>query len=217
MCSDPGPPQRPTHDGIHSSSTPLFCQGNSDSREAKAVHGELTTSLCRRACALLSPTMFCVLRLQLAIVHDQHNDRVLLGRKKKGFGEVSPQVCVEAVPPPPLPPSQTPSAVRVQGYYNGFGGKVEPGETIAEAAHREVGVAACMSEVLAMRLSQSISLKARFFCNCSCMRRLASPRRSWTTEASSRLSLTTSLCPGRSTVSSRAAVPRHPAYVLLPA
>lgn len=52
--------------------------------------------------------------LQLAIV--QKNGRVLLGLKKKGFG---------------------------QGYYNGFGGKVEPGETIAEAAHREVRQDSC--------------------------------------------------------------------------
>lgn len=26
----------------------------------------------------------------------------------------------------------------VQGYFNGFGGKVEQGETVTEAAHREV-------------------------------------------------------------------------------
>ncbi|MEI8248953.1 MAG: 8-oxo-dGTP diphosphatase [Candidatus Taylorbacteria bacterium] len=37
--------------------------------------------------------------------------RILLGMKKRGFGE---------------------------GRWNGFGGKVEPGETIAHAAHREV-------------------------------------------------------------------------------
>ena len=47
--------------------------------------------------------------MQLAIVNK--NGRVLLGLKKKGFG---------------------------QGYYNGFGGKVEPGETIVQAAQREV-------------------------------------------------------------------------------
>lgn len=46
---------------------------------------------------------------QLAIV--EKNGRLLLGLKKTGFGS---------------------------GYYNGFGGKVEPGETIAQAAHREV-------------------------------------------------------------------------------
>jgi 8-oxo-dGTP pyrophosphatase MutT (NUDIX family) len=48
-------------------------------------------------------------QLQLAIV--EKNGRLLLGLKKTGFGS---------------------------GYYNGFGGKVEPGETIAQAAHREV-------------------------------------------------------------------------------
>ncbi|GAQ86439.1 putative NUDIX hydrolase domain [Klebsormidium nitens] len=47
--------------------------------------------------------------LTLLIVHKL--GRVLLGRKKRGFGE---------------------------GYYNGFGGKVEPGETIEEAAIREM-------------------------------------------------------------------------------
>ena len=40
---------------------------------------------------------------------------MLLGQKKRGFGE---------------------------GYYNGFGGKVEPGETVAQAAAREVRSAA---------------------------------------------------------------------------
>jgi 8-oxo-dGTP pyrophosphatase MutT (NUDIX family) len=40
----------------------------------------------------------------------QQGDRVLLGEKKRGFGE---------------------------GYYNGFGGKVEKAETILEAAKRE--------------------------------------------------------------------------------
>ena len=47
--------------------------------------------------------------LQLAIV--QQGGRLLLGLKKTGFGA---------------------------GYYNGFGGKVEPGESIEEAAYREV-------------------------------------------------------------------------------
>eukprot|EP00884_Botryococcus_braunii_P017684 jgi/Botrbrau1/459/Bobra.110_2s0104.1 len=41
----------------------------------------------------------------------QQGDRVLLGEKKRGFGE---------------------------GYYNGFGGKVEKAETILEAAKREL-------------------------------------------------------------------------------
>lgn len=47
--------------------------------------------------------------LTLAIVRQGH--RVLLGRKKRGFGE---------------------------GYVNGFGGKVEPNETVEAAAIREV-------------------------------------------------------------------------------
>eukprot|EP00775_Hariotina_reticulata_P010394 gene10394-10552_t len=47
--------------------------------------------------------------LQLTIV--ERDGRLLLGLKKKGFGS---------------------------GYYNGFGGKVEAGETIQQAAHREL-------------------------------------------------------------------------------
>ncbi|GBF90911.1 7,8-dihydro-8-oxoguanine triphosphatase [Raphidocelis subcapitata] len=47
--------------------------------------------------------------LTLAVV--RRGGRLLLGRKKRGFGE---------------------------GYVNGFGGKVEPGETIAAAAAREI-------------------------------------------------------------------------------
>ncbi|EFJ27207.1 hypothetical protein SELMODRAFT_5768, partial [Selaginella moellendorffii] len=47
--------------------------------------------------------------LTLAIVHK--DGRVLLGMKKRGFGE---------------------------GYFNGFGGKVEDGETIEQAAAREL-------------------------------------------------------------------------------
>jgi 8-oxo-dGTP diphosphatase/2-hydroxy-dATP diphosphatase len=49
--------------------------------------------------------------LTLCIVHDAAGGRVLLGMKKKGFG-----------------------AER----WNGFGGKVEPGETVEEAAVREL-------------------------------------------------------------------------------
>jgi len=47
--------------------------------------------------------------LTLCLVHE--SPRILLGMKKKGFGA---------------------------GRWNGFGGKVEPGETILEAAHREL-------------------------------------------------------------------------------
>lgn len=82
--------------------------------------------------------MSCVLRLQLAIVHDQHNDRVLLGRKKKGFGEVSPKGLRRSSATAAFATVTDSVCCAVQGYYNGFGGKVEPGETIAEAAHREV-------------------------------------------------------------------------------
>ena len=46
--------------------------------------------------------------MTLTIVHDK--DRILLGRKKRGLG---------------------------QGYWNGFGGKVKPGEEIGDAARRE--------------------------------------------------------------------------------
>mmetsp|Transcript_2586 Transcript_2586/g.9152 ORF Transcript_2586/g.9152 Transcript_2586/m.9152 type:complete len:166 (+) Transcript_2586:69-566(+) len=44
--------------------------------------------------------------------------RVLLGRKKRGFGA---------------------------GYWNGFGGKVEPGETVLSAALRELEEEACIA------------------------------------------------------------------------
>lgn len=47
--------------------------------------------------------------LTLVLIHDKA--RLLLGMKKKGFGK---------------------------GRWNGFGGKVEKGETIAEAARREL-------------------------------------------------------------------------------
>jgi 8-oxo-dGTP diphosphatase/2-hydroxy-dATP diphosphatase len=47
--------------------------------------------------------------LTLCIVHE--NNRILLGMKKRGFG---------------------------MGRYNGFGGKVEPNETIEEATRREL-------------------------------------------------------------------------------
>jgi 8-oxo-dGTP diphosphatase/2-hydroxy-dATP diphosphatase len=47
--------------------------------------------------------------LTLCLVHE--SPRILLGMKKRGFGS---------------------------GRWNGFGGKVEPGETIEQAAHREL-------------------------------------------------------------------------------
>lgn len=47
--------------------------------------------------------------LTLCVIHD--DERVLLGLKKRGFGE---------------------------GKWNGFGGKIEAGETVEEAARREV-------------------------------------------------------------------------------
>lgn len=49
--------------------------------------------------------------LTLCIVYDRDSGRVLLGLKKRGFGE---------------------------GRWNGFGGKVQEGETIEEAARREL-------------------------------------------------------------------------------
>ncbi len=49
--------------------------------------------------------------LTLCLIHDVPNSRVLLGLKKLGFGA---------------------------GRWNGFGGKLEKGETILEAAKREV-------------------------------------------------------------------------------
>lgn len=49
--------------------------------------------------------------LQLVIPREGGQGRLLLGLKRRGFGE---------------------------GYVNGFGGKVEPGEGIEEAAIREV-------------------------------------------------------------------------------
>ncbi|XP_031501837.1 uncharacterized protein LOC116265396 isoform X1 [Nymphaea colorata] len=56
--------------------------------------------------------------LTLAVVND--GSRVLLGLKKRGFGE---------------------------GYYNGFGGKVEEGETIDQAAVRELKEEAGISPI----------------------------------------------------------------------
>ncbi|KAL4190620.1 hypothetical protein AMTRI_Chr07g25650 [Amborella trichopoda] len=60
-----------------------------------------------------SPKLFT-----LAIVNT--GGRVLLGLKKRGFGE---------------------------GYFNGFGGKLEEGESIDEAAARELEEEACISPV----------------------------------------------------------------------
>eukprot|EP00943_MAST-04B_sp_MAST-4B-sp1_P001921 g1921.t1 len=52
-----------------------------------------------------------LLTLVLVVQNNNNNARLLLGEKKRGFGA---------------------------GYFNGFGGKVEPGETILAAAHREL-------------------------------------------------------------------------------
>ncbi|MCK5321440.1 8-oxo-dGTP diphosphatase [Candidatus Pacearchaeota archaeon] len=49
--------------------------------------------------------------MTVVLFHDEENQRILLGLKKKGFGE---------------------------GKWNGFGGKVEAGETINKAARREL-------------------------------------------------------------------------------
>ncbi|KXZ52813.1 hypothetical protein GPECTOR_8g199 [Gonium pectorale] len=56
----------------------------------------------------------------LTLVMIDDGKRVLLGHKKRGFG---------------------------MGYYNGFGGKVEPGETIRQAAERELQEEACIEAV----------------------------------------------------------------------
>ncbi|WZN66384.1 7,8-dihydro-8-oxoguanine triphosphatase [Chloropicon roscoffensis] len=50
-------------------------------------------------------------KLLTLVIPVEDDKRVLLGLKKRGFGE---------------------------GYYNGFGGKVEPGESVSEAAAREL-------------------------------------------------------------------------------
>ena len=52
-----------------------------------------------------------LLTLVLVVQNNNNNARLLLGEKKRGFGA---------------------------GYFNGFGGKVEPGESILAAAHREL-------------------------------------------------------------------------------
>ncbi|EFJ45375.1 nudix/7,8-dihydro-8-oxoguanine triphosphatase [Volvox carteri f. nagariensis] len=57
--------------------------------------------------------------LTLVVIND--GARVLLGLKKRGFGA---------------------------GFYNGFGGKVDPGETIEEAAQRELQEEACITAEL---------------------------------------------------------------------
>ncbi|GAO52358.1 hypothetical protein SAICODRAFT_7691 [Saitoella complicata NRRL Y-17804] len=49
--------------------------------------------------------------LTLCIIHDRENRKMLLGMKQRGLG---------------------------QGKWNGFGGKLEPGETVLQAAVREV-------------------------------------------------------------------------------
>ena len=52
-----------------------------------------------------------LLTLVLIVQKNNKCNRILLGEKKRGFGA---------------------------GFFNGFGGKVEPGETILAAAHREL-------------------------------------------------------------------------------
>ncbi len=49
--------------------------------------------------------------MTVVLFHDEKNQKILLGLKKKGFGE---------------------------GRWNGFGGKVEDGETISKSARREL-------------------------------------------------------------------------------
>ena len=63
--------------------------------------------------AALAPPADAVVtkHLTLLLLHDADNDRLLLGMKKRGFGA---------------------------GKLNGFGGKIEPGETVLAAALREM-------------------------------------------------------------------------------
>ena len=63
----------------------------------------------RRLLASIDLSELSVKQLTLVLLHDENE--VLLGMKKRGFGE---------------------------GKWNGFGGKVEPGETILDAAVREL-------------------------------------------------------------------------------
>ena len=60
----------------------------------------------------LPPPLICCANGWLQLFREEEGERqLLLGRKKRGFGE---------------------------GKWNGFGGKLEPGETVEEAAVREL-------------------------------------------------------------------------------
>eukprot|EP01018_Ginkgo_biloba_P030580 Gb_40140 [translate_table: standard] len=83
--------------------------GMEDRYVQKSMAGAAATEICENADSIPNATLTTPKLLTLAIVNK--DGRVLLGLKKRGFGE---------------------------GYYNGFGGKVEEGETIEEATAREL-------------------------------------------------------------------------------
>jgi hypothetical protein len=108
-------------------------------------------TLCRRMETLAGVTLPDVKTKHLTLVlvrqmSDQGVPQLLLGMKKRGFGKGTGR---EA---PTHPDMDTPSGITdppnssifESGKYNGFGGKVEPGETIEQAALRELLEESCL-------------------------------------------------------------------------